>query len=361
MIYLFKQSLTALACSGLLVISTDAAFGWGERGHDVVTRVAVRLVAERSQEKSLPAVLIRREHMLAHITNVPDIVWRVSNDPTVIAANLPTHFIDVDLLMEKPAFATFPLLITDAKTAASKFGKNLFTEVGTAPWRIRQLFLATKTALAEIKADANTRQPAPQNEVNPATDKALLTAGLMAHFVGDLAQPLHNCKNYDGWDIGQGGIHSYYEEAVISAFDLRLDYEVFSYAAINKPFQAELTKVFPKQTMDQLSKDPLAIAAALAVVSFAHIPALQKLDKTHAVLQASYEKDLKVPAKRRPATETARKFRQFSIQRLALAADTLAHLWLLAWDEAGRPDLSNYVSYTYPVAPTFIAPDYLEQ
>lgn len=327
----------------------------------MISRIAARLVAERTQDKSLPPVLLKREYVLGHLGNVPDIVWRASSDPKVVALNAPTHFIDVDLIMEKPAFAGFPFSVKDAKVAANKFGKNLTTEVGTAPWRIQQLFVATKNSFAEIHADPNTKQPAPRDQVNPATDRALLTAGLMSHFVGDISQPLHNAKNYDGWEVGQGGIHHYFEEAMLSTYDLRFEYETYSYAAINKPFHTELGRYFPAATRKQNLQDPIAIAAGLALLNFSYVSELQKLDKSYAVIQSSYEKELKVPAKRRPPAEVAKHFRQFTMKRIALAADTLANLWLLAWEQAGRPDLSNYASYNYPVAPEFIVPDYLDQ
>lgn len=359
--YRFFQKLLALATSGVLLSCATTSYAWGERGHNLISRVAARLVAERTDDKAMPAVFLKRELTLGHLANVPDIVWRASPDAKVVAANFPTHFIDADLLMEKPALKGFPFLIPDAKAAATKFNKNLFTEVGTAPWRVQQLFNAMQAAFAEIKPDPATKQAAPRDQVNPLTDKALLNGGIMSHFIADMSQPLHNGKDYDGWAVGQGGIHSYFEEGVLSALDLRFDYEVYSYASINKPFRTELGRFFPAETRAQNLKDPLTIAVGLSLLNFSYIPELQKLDKAYAVTAPSYEKDLKVAAKRRPPAQTARHFRQFAMKRVALAADTLANLWVLAWENAGKPDLSNYASYYYPVVPDFIVPDYVEQ
>ena len=44
---------------------------------------------------------------------------------------------------------------------------------------------------------------------------------------------------------------------------------------------------------------------------------------------------------------------------MALGAAVLEHLWTVAWEDAGRPDLSAFFSYEYPTAPPFIAPGYL--
>jgi hypothetical protein len=38
-------------------------------------------------------------------------------------------------------------------------------------------------------------------------------AGAMSHYVGDLSQPLHVSKNYDGQETGDVGIHHFFETA----------------------------------------------------------------------------------------------------------------------------------------------------
>ena len=44
-------------------------------------------------------------------------------------------------------------------------------------------------------------------------------AGVMAHYIGDLSQPLHDTKNYDGQLTGQPGIHAFFETTNIDAND----------------------------------------------------------------------------------------------------------------------------------------------
>ena len=62
----------------LITLSTSSiVWGWGERGHDVVTRVAVQNLRQMTEDNTrVVTPFLARDHMLAHLSNVPDIVWR---------------------------------------------------------------------------------------------------------------------------------------------------------------------------------------------------------------------------------------------------------------------------------------------
>ena len=51
-------------------------------------------------------------------------------------------------------------------------------------------------------------------------------------------------------------------------------------------------------------------------------------------------------------------YESFIVERLALAGMVVAALWHSAWEQGGRPDLSGFFSFYYPVAPGYIYPDY---
>jgi hypothetical protein len=42
-------------------------------------------------------------------------------------------------------------------------------------------------------------------------ERAIAMAGVLAHYVGDLSQPLHVTRNHDGWETGDPGIHYFFE------------------------------------------------------------------------------------------------------------------------------------------------------
>jgi hypothetical protein len=329
------------------------AFAWGERGHDLISRVAARILIEEDKTSGqLSKPFAYREHFLGHLANVPDIVWR-NGDKETTAANAPTHYLDMEYLSAKPELESYPKSVAEAAKAAQKLGKNLGTDVGTAPFRVGQLFRMMTDALKSLKGlDGHS------SEANSAIDKALLAGGIMSHFVGDLAQPLHATKDYDGWDIGQGGIHSYFESEIVDSLPLSLDQEVFDAAKAG----LELKQLFagiPAKERAQYQNDATWLAIAIAVNSFKTLPELQKLDLDKAIVKKSITEPLKKPAERKTAIETRQFFKKMVASRLALGAEALAYLWKKAWEDAGKPDLSLYKSYAYPVAPEFIKPDYL--
>ena len=337
-----------------ILADLSKAFAWGERGHDVVARVAARLVDTRLKGNELKygTILHRKENMLGHLANVPDIVWR-SGPEEVTKSNSPTHYFDIDDLVKKPVFASFPRRFEDANQVAQKQGHKLATDIGTAPWRVAQLAELMKNTLAKLPHK-------PNGGVNPELEsivnQALVYGGTMAHFVGDLGQPLHTTANYDGWDDGQGGIHSYFEEAIVDELPLNMDYEVFAVALREEPFKHVLTKAYKSASNFRTKIEDFVFC--LALDSYSHIDDLLRIDKSLAIIKPSKTEPIKIPAERRAAITVANSFSPMIIERLAASADTLATIWIDAWKEAGSPDLNYYRSYNYQIQPAYIVSDY---
>lgn len=349
------------------LLTPRPAHAWGERGHDIVTRVAVRLLAAKvAKGTPLATQLGRKEFMLGHLSNVPDIVWRNQGE-AIENVNAPTHFLDIEFISPEVAFGTIPMTPAAAlarmKELCASPPKGYVcpnkdgappneSSAGTAPWRTAQLFRMTVESLKASRASEKTD--------SAAVDRAFLTAGVMSHFVGDLGNPYHTTRNYDGWETGQGGIHSYFESAMVSSYRLALDQEVFD-AAITGRGLERIVRRLPAAERPSLSRDPLALTMALALDSYSHLEALNALDVKFARLKPSGTgpDGRRVGAQRRDAAEMRFKFHLITVERLAAAAEVLANLWLIAWEDAGRPDFKDYRSFAYPVAPEFIPPDYL--
>ncbi|MBX7187214.1 MAG: hypothetical protein K1Y01_18880 [Vicinamibacteria bacterium] len=360
------KSLLALT----LVIGMAApprASAWGERGHDIVTRVAVRLLAARiAKGTPLATQFGRKEFMLGHLSNVPDIVWRNQGE-AIENANAPTHFLDMEYVSPELTFSTIPktpaaalarmkeLCANPPKgyTCAAKEGSSPNeSSAGTAPWRTGQMYRMTVESLRAASVDGKSN--------DAAIDRAFLTAGLMSHFVGDLGNPYHATVAYDGWESGQGGIHGYFESAVVSSYRLALDQEVFDAALTGRGIERTL-KQLPAADRAALSRDPVALAMALALDSRSRLDAANAIDLRFAILKKSGTgpDGKRVGAERRDASELRFKYHDLTVERLATAAEILANLWLMAWEDAGKPDFKGYRSFAYPVAPDFIQPDYL--
>ncbi len=364
-----KQALCLALVLGIVIglVLPPQAQAWGERGHDIVTRVAVRLLAAKiAKGTPLATQMGRKEFMLGHLSNVPDIVWRNQGE-AIEKINAPTHFLDLEYLSPGVTFATVPRTVSEALARMKELCANApksyvcptkgeavpdESSAGTAPWRTGQLFKMTvdsfRSAVAGEKFDS------------AALDRAFLTAGVMSHFIGDLGNPYHTSRNYDGWETGQGGIHSYFESAVTSSYRLALDQEVFDQALTGGGLKRTLGQL-PAAERAALSRDPVAMAVALSLDSYSRLETANSLDRTFAILKPSGTgpEGRRVGAERRPASELRFKFHSLTVERLATAAEVLAHLWLTAWEDAGRPDFKDYRSFAYPVGPDFIPPDYL--
>ena len=304
--------------------------------------------------------------MLGHLANVPDIVWRNQGE-AVEKVNAPTHFLDMEYVSPEMTFATLPRTPAAALTrmkalcaappkgyvcAAKEGASPDESSAGTAPWRAGQLYRMTVENLKAASVDAKSN--------DAAIDRAFVAAGIMSHFIGDLGNPYHATSAYDGWESGQGGIHSYFESAVVSSYRLALDQEVFDAALTGRGLERAL-KQLPAADRASLSRDPVAMAMALGLDSRSRLDAANAIDVKFAMLKKSGTgpDGKRVAAERRDAAELRSKFHDLTVERLATAAEVLANLWFLAWEEAGKPDFKGYRSFAYALSPEFIQPDYL--
>jgi hypothetical protein len=267
----------------------------------------------------------------------------------------------MEYLHPKPTIKNMPRKISDVEANISKFCKMKLKEykcprgaengakasmAGTAPFRVQQLAKMMTKAFASIKKDD-------KDSLTKGVNDALRYGGIMAHFVGDLGMPLHNSRDYNGWEANQGGIHSYFETEVVNALPLSLDSDVLK-GARRSPSK-KIIKVLDKSD----KTNSLMIAYALGLESFSDKAEMFKIDRKHSLLTKSVKTaDKKEYSKRKSAKDMAKHFKPMIVKRLALAADTLAVIWKNAWIAGGKPDLSSYRSYEYPLAPDFIKLDY---
>ncbi|MGH9432919.1 MAG: S1/P1 nuclease, partial [Terriglobia bacterium] len=175
------KKLTAL----LLVFLAGPRLGWawGNRGHQIINRAAVQ---------SLPQPLrawfqARVEYLVTHGSD-PDLL--AHNDPE----ERPHHYTDAD------AYDRFPFarlrqqfVIEHRPPTASEMRQ------GTAIWEI-------DTFTRRLEEDFRARR----------WKRANHDALFMAHYAGDITQPLHTVANFDGQATGQRGVHSRFESELVN-------------------------------------------------------------------------------------------------------------------------------------------------
>lgn len=345
--------LSISLCLAILCWPTYS-FAWGERGHDLVTRVAVKKLDQMSAAgKSFSWPFALRDHMLSHLSNVPDIHWRAPYmSQKERDLNYATHFIGMESIY--PKAVSLNDLKTDLDTfyaGAKKAGIDNPERVGTAPWRVIQLYSLMKQALSKAGS-------ADKAAMIDATNTALLYAGIMSHFVGDLANPHHTTINYDGQLSGNTGLHAYFESDIVRELPLKLAGEIEK-AAGYALLEDTVLKPYEPARQKQILHSADQLIFALILDSHNRLSTLHELDNQHSLVKAS--EDASESAIRIPPEQAMNEYRTFASERIAVGASVLAQLWLLAWQDAGKPDLSQFHSYHYHIKPDFIEPSYLNQ
>lgn len=359
---LFIRNCLLTVFASLLCLTSTKTFAWGERGHHEICVVATHLVKNTELRKFLTA----RSHTLGHLCNIPDINWRQIGEKA--KAGAATHFIDIDALPMTPENTPLDL----NKIIAAYDGHynkqlekkiNIMNDYGTLWWRYDQFY---RLALAAAKKSAEDAEVLKAIKVKPALAKdteidrkdfnkhmlqMITNMGLMGHFIGDAAQPYHNTADYDGWHSQHGGIHAYYESDVVNAFSIGFEDKMQKAA---KNFQQS------KTWKEMKDKTPIEMIKKISMLAYRDLTEIKKLDKVLAS-SAQVNNDgmkSKLPAKRKPPTETARVFERLVVKQTAWAATVLAASWDRLYKEVGNFDLTQYRSYDYPLAPEFVPPDY---
>lgn len=331
-----------------------AAFAWGGRGHHTICSAAVHLV----QNKTLSEFLKYRPHIMGHLCNIPDVYWK-SLPPSVSKSGGPAHYIDPEILglpiKDIPAdFATLEKTFT-GKPNQFKSGAMIFSvpdDVGSLWWRADQFnrrIVDRRDAMSKIVAPKGGKEEQDDNlPYNKEIYDMMVNMGLMGHFIGDVSQPLHNTADHDGWAAGHGGLHGYYEELAVSEAPADLEARVVQAARRikkapwleNKPV-VERMRLMSEESAKELPK------------LFAKDPIKKKSE-----LKKDKGMEVRAVAERESNAVGWRKFESMIVGDMARSARLLAALWDQQYVDLGKPDLSAYRSYHYPLEPDYVAPDY---
>jgi hypothetical protein len=182
----------ATSCLLSTIVSTSA-FAWGQKGHQMVNRVAVSMVSHPEAAKFLEA----NKQQLSAFASTPDTKWK--SGPSADKEK-PLHWFEID------GYSTSPLgeSVADLmfSRAREQLGAEFTTKYGMAMWRTSTLYAALVDAL-------KTKD----------WKRAIQIGGVMGHYVGDMTQPMHSTTDYDGQSINKPGIHKYYETTLVGNID----------------------------------------------------------------------------------------------------------------------------------------------
>lgn len=336
------------------IFVSQQLLAWGGRGHHAICSAAPHLI----KDDSLKNFLKFRPHTMGHLCNIPDIYWK-SIGADVSDLGNPTHYIDPEIIGMKVNQVPLDIQsIINKYTGTDNLYKKtnkIFSipkEFGTLWWRADQFFRLIsdlKPSFSSAELPKNNKDEQDEKLVyNQSVYNMMLYMGLMGHFVGDASQPFHATADHDGYGTGHGGIHSYYEEQIVSNFGPDLEKLIIDAAKKIKDkklvtgsaleIMQHLSDLSAKDQEQVLKNDPL-------------------IKKSEVINEKGME--IKTPAVRSPSAVGFAKLKDLIVLHMARSAVVLAHFWDESFHNAGSPSLQAYRSYRYPHTPDFIPPDYI--
>lgn len=320
---------TVLTTVLLAVIAATRAFAWDYEGHR-----AVNLTALSSLPPDFPAFVktdAARER-IAFLGGEPDRWRNVPQDLPLKHANSPEHFIDFEDLtpldLSPATLSEFRHVYTAQVFLARAAHPERFPAIdpeknkdrtrelpGYLPWTITESYGRLKSAFSYLKAYEEAGTP---DEIANAQANILYVMGVMGHYVGDGAQPLHTTKHFNGW-VGENP-HGY---ITARTFHSWIDGGFLGKTGgLSLPALAEHVK--PARRLATAAgtsgRDPIfehSINYLLA--QFTLVEPLYALEKA---------------GKLNPEKPESKEGRAFLEEQIATASHMLGSLWLTAWQEA---------------------------
>lgn len=294
-------SIGAAVLASITLLLGTPVTAWHSVGHSAIAAGAVRALPSE-----VPAYFRAGSGTVAHLAVDPD-AFKNRKLSLLRSCEGPEHYIDLELLEGKELPGTRYAFLKLC------FKQDLDPEhVGTVPYAIAEWTERLTMAFAE-------HRKWPQNPHIRA--KSLVYAGILAHYSGDLCQPLHTTVHHDG---RAGADH----KSPRSGIHARVD-----------------------SLVDRLGFKPQALAAGQKVES---LPALfpgilGELHATRRRIDRVYELENQLPAGRnwKPSAEV----RAFTLERAKAAVRFTASLYLTAWRDSARVALPGWLERDPAPAP----------
>jgi hypothetical protein len=319
----FRRSL-ALALAALSPVVSLRA--WDYEGHRIVNQLALA-----SLPKDFPVFVqaISNLERVAFLAGEPD-RWRNVPDLPLkqSGGSWSDHFIDLEYLtqagMDLTTVTSFRYdFIVQFAAGRAKHPQNF--EVidpaknvdhtrewpGFAPWAITELYGKLRSGFSYLKVFEELGTP---DEITNAQASILYVMGVLGHYVGDCAQPLHTTKHHNGW-VGSNpngystkpGIHSWVDGGIIAKAGIK------TAPLTSRVVPAEAISLAPRAD----GRDPVFVAV------------MDYLQVTHRLVETIYqlEKAGKLGMGDQPMTDEARGLVE---SQLIAGGRMLGSIWLTA-------------------------------
>lgn len=330
------------------------SIAWDAAGHATITLLAL----DRLKQTSDAPAWIQEEAsraMIAWQSGEPD-RWRGLRTPSLRHENEPDHYLDLeDLEPYGLTLRTMPMLRNEyvkAMVLARDKHPEKFKPINPAmdPAKTQEqpgfVAHATMEHYEKLRSSMNTLRileglPDATSErrklqIEQTKANIRVEMGLLAHFVGDSAQPLHTTTHHHGWvgDNPKGyttdrGIHSYIDGTIVSFH--KLDYGALSMPG-GKPDAVDPAK----PSTDATSPVPLRVSDEQNPWS----DILDHLERSFGKVETLYELKKSGDLEKDPG-------KAFIAERLHDGGTMLGDLYAAAW-KASKPtdaQIADYLKY----------------
>jgi hypothetical protein len=192
-----------------LTLAALCAQAWDYEGHRIVNRLALASLPADFPAFALTAEARERIQFLSGEADR----WRNTTDFPFKHCNGPDHFLDLEDLADygltPDTVSHFRYEFAAQVAAARVLHPERFTVVpatndldrtrtlgGFLPWTITEYYSKLKSQFSYLKVYEDLGTP---EEVANARANVIYVMGVMGHFAGDAAQPLHTTRHYNGW------------------------------------------------------------------------------------------------------------------------------------------------------------------
>jgi hypothetical protein len=313
----------------LVLLSATTVRAWDYEGHRIVNQLALAsLPADFPAFVREPAAAER----VAFLAGEPD-RWRNVPDLPLAHYNGMDHYCDLEEIPDAGlSYATLPSLRYEfaAQFAAGRAAHpDKFPPVdpaknadgsrdwcGFAPWAITEYYGKLKSEFSYLKVFEELGTP---DEVANAKANVLYVMGVMGHYVGDCAQPLHATIHHHGW-VGPNP-HNYTTWSGIHGW---IDGGFIAKAGIKAPDL--VSRVTPAQPITLAAlpdrRDPMFVAVVNYLLETAK--QVEPLYQLEAAGKLSH-------AKEDPASPEGKAFIE---GQLIKGGNMLGAIWVTAWKSA---------------------------
>ncbi len=200
------------------MLAAQLSFAWDYEGHRAVAQLALSSLPTNFPAFALAPAAQERVAFLAGEADR----WRNMQDLPLRHCNGPDHYIDVEDLatyeLKPEMLPVFRYDFVGMLAVYRKAHPDKFPEieaarnedhtrglVGLLPWSIAETYAKLKSGFSYLKTFQEHGGTA--EEITNAQENIIYVMGVMSHYSGDAAQPLHTTIHHHGW--GGDNPHSY--------------------------------------------------------------------------------------------------------------------------------------------------------